>query len=293
MAGGQEKLVSGRVHGVREARLAAAEGVAGWPVYNDDGPAGLHPERYYVVRPGTPRPAVYFRTNNKFAPGLYEAYVHDGYLGEHSAWLDLRPLESLHNITRYDNVVLVSPQTPKQVWVNDQPATPIPVEGKAGQWQINIELPATVAVLFADAPASLAESLKQAHVRCVSSRSEQRSDWTRPEFARTFLVATDKGWKLDIPAVVPMRTQAFIPLRLLGSEAGAYKIKITCPVTEDRLGRVLVNGSDQAAVCRAAGGGGAEITVPLTPAQPQAILGIEATYQVTATAEWLPAAAKP
>jgi len=107
------------------------------------------------------------------------------------------------------------------------------------------------------------------------------------------LASAAKGWKLDIPAVVPMRTQAFIPLRLLGSEAGAYKIKITCPVTEDRLGRVLVNGSDQAAVCRAAGGGGAEITVPLTPAQPQAILGIEATYQVTATAEWLPAAAKP
>jgi hypothetical protein len=291
MAGGQEKLVSGRVHGVREARLAAAEGVAGWPVYNDDGPAGLHPERYYVVRPGTPRPAVYFRTNNKFAPGLYEAYVHDGYLGEHSAWLDLRPLESLHNITRYDNVVLVSPQTPKQVWVNDQPATPIPVEGKAGQWQINIELPATVAVLFADAPASLAQSLKQAHVRCVSSRSEQRSDYVQPEFAATFLAATPEGWKIDVPPLLPMRTQTFVPLRAPEGQAGAYQVTVSSlAAPPDTLGRVLLNGDDlRVGVRRVANQDVAEFAVPLSAATPEAVLGIEGAHTVEIKLRWTPA----
>jgi hypothetical protein len=289
--GGQESLVYGRIHGAREAALGAAGNVANWPLYNADGPAGLHPGRYYVANPAATRPAVYFRTNNQFAPGLYEGYVYDGYVGAHSAWLDLRSLEQMRNITRYDSVVLVSPRPPKRVWVNGEPVAATPVAGQEGQWQINVALPAKVAVLFADAPATLAESIQQAYARCVGSGDEQRSDYVQPEFAATFLAATPDGWKLDVPPLLPMRTQTFVPLRAPEGQAGAYQVTVSSlAAPPDTLGRVLLNGDDlRVGVRRVANQDVAEFAVPLSAATPDAVLGIEGAHTVEIKLRWTPA----
>ncbi len=112
---GKPVMHYGRIHGVSEAETEG--GVYGWPMYNEAGPAGMHPERYYVVDPGLKRPEVYFSTANRFSPGLYETFVEDGFANSQVAWLRLRS-GPRGIIVTYDAVKLHAPTAPVKVLVN-------------------------------------------------------------------------------------------------------------------------------------------------------------------------------
>jgi hypothetical protein len=115
-ADGSETMHYARLTGSSQAPLAGS--IANWPVYNDQGPSGLHPDRYYALDPATPRPAVYFDAGDKGDGSFYEAAVYAGYLGADLAYMQLDARPDIGRIQPYDNSILHSAKPPYRVWVN-------------------------------------------------------------------------------------------------------------------------------------------------------------------------------
>lgn len=140
---GKTATVYGRIHGTPAARCQGA--IYGWPLYNASGPAGLHPDRYYVLDPNLKRPASYFSSASAFSPSLYEGYVEEGFAGDHFVYMKIRPRADILNITSFDSVVLHSPEPPKAIWVNGVDTKPAPLGN--GQWKIDFQLTSQVAIV--------------------------------------------------------------------------------------------------------------------------------------------------
>jgi hypothetical protein len=139
----QTTILYGRIHGTSYAQVAGA--ITGWPLYNANGPAGLHPNRYYTLDPNGTRPAVYFSTNNQFSPSLYEGYVDEGFATDAFAYISIKPRENLKSIIGYDSVILNSKEAPKAVFVNGAPTKANPAG--EGKWKIDFQLREAIAIV--------------------------------------------------------------------------------------------------------------------------------------------------
>jgi hypothetical protein len=156
---GRETLHYGRIHGVSEAAVPGA--VYGWLMYNQDGPAGLHPERYYPVDPQGARPAVYFSPANKFTPGLSEAYIEECAGNAQFAWMLLRP-GPRGAITQVDEMLMHTPAKPALMLINGFDRTSGLQERGPGAWWVNFRVNDTlgttsVVLLTQPAPAGFGQ----------------------------------------------------------------------------------------------------------------------------------------
>lgn len=186
ITGGHTNPLYGRIHGTPYAR--ASGGIFGWPFYNADGPAGLHPRRFYVLDPNLPRPPAYLSSNNQFSPSLYEGYVEEGYVDDTFLYAVIKAREEILNIIQYDSVILHAPSAPKAVYVNGSPVQPTAVA--PGQWQINFQLvqPVAIVVFLKDPLPSLEQAAEAAVTRVVGR------DWAMDQYIpRRGLSAAESG----------------------------------------------------------------------------------------------------
>lgn len=175
VANNQSTPLYGRAHSVTHAAGTGNGGgnVAGWVFYNDRGPAGLHPARYYILDPEVKRPATYFSPafgvlpNTPVEPSFYESYVEDGYVNEYFAMIKVQPLESVGRIITYDKVFLHTPAEPKAIFVNGNSVKPN--KTPQGTYQIDFQTPATICVVLKDPPAGVEDPKAAALGRVLSS----------------------------------------------------------------------------------------------------------------------------
>ncbi len=156
---GHETLHYGRIHGGYEAEIKG--GIYGWTVYNKNGPAGLHPDRYYPVDPKVGRPAVYFEPANKFAPGLNESYVEDTFGNDRFTWAMLRP-SPRGAITQVDEMLIHAPKKPAMMLINGYDRGPGLKDRGDGTWWVNFRCnnqigTTTFALLAEPAPAGFGQ----------------------------------------------------------------------------------------------------------------------------------------
>jgi hypothetical protein len=166
IAGGKTNLLYGRIHGTPYAQVGG--GIAGWPFYNAKGPAGLNPNRYYVLDPNAKRPAAYFSSCNQFSPSLYEGFVEEGFSDDAFAYITIKPREDILNIITYDAVILNAPEAPKAVFVNGAAAKANPVTN--GQWRVDFQLagPVSIVAILKDGATSVPEAGSNAVSRVVA-----------------------------------------------------------------------------------------------------------------------------
>lgn len=158
-ADGEETAHYSRIHGVHEAENPGT--VYGWLMYNADGPAGLHPERYYPVDPRAERPQIYFSPANRFVPGLYESYVEDCAGNDTFAWAMLRP-GTRGMITEVDEVLIHTPAKPALMLINGHNRTAGLQDRGNGAWWVNFRVndkigTTTFALLTEAAPAGFGQ----------------------------------------------------------------------------------------------------------------------------------------
>ncbi|MHC4885921.1 MAG: hypothetical protein ACYTGH_12640, partial [Planctomycetota bacterium] len=316
---GSERMIYGRLHGTIYATVGKTGAVPGWPLYNENGPAGLNPTRYYCYDPKAKRPETYFRTNNNFSIGLYEGFVNKGFVGETVAMLDLKAIPEIGNVTAGDNVVLMSKTEPLAIWVNGKPHK---VEqritsrkwikdenGKGklikthaeGEYQINFRLPAKICVLLKE-PAKMEEAEKTIFARFVSGSGEER----RPVFADSFITAERpegrqlKRLRTDLPSPIAIkniglagvshaRYDLTVPVTL---PEGATKgeMVVTAHVVGNRGGfwNVNVNGKERRDGITSLGKNKVQLIkrIPLTKEDPHAALQFEAERAPLLSLSW-------
>lgn len=289
---GKEQMVYARLHGLAAAPVGANGAITGWPMYREDGPAGLHPDRYYTFNPAAKRPTVFFKPNNKFAPALYEGYVNDGFISENLGWLEIRPNERLDSITRYDNLILVAPEAPKALWVNGQAVKPNPVPDKPGEWGFGFELRdvTTVCVLLKDTPAALAEAAKLSYGRTVRGYTESPSNGCSDLFVpatagEDVKVTTGKDGTVSLATA---RALFSMPLRLPdGAKAGTYAVTFSSAGENATIKRLWVNGQERHFAFEAANNRyTARTEIALTAAAPVAMVGAHAGQPLTLNCLW-------
>jgi hypothetical protein len=322
---GSQRMVYARLHGAGYAKVGRTGAIPGWPVYNAEGPAGLHPGRYYCFNPAATRPTVYFRTNNNFSLSLYEGYVERGFVSDSCAFLELKAIPEIGNITSHDNIVLMSPSAPLAIWVN---GAPVKVEqritkrtwetgedGKRkliktyadGEYQINVKLPARICVLLKQ-PAALDSFEQTMFARLVSGLGPERRPIyddafvtgsltrTPPRRAKTSLpnavhvvdlgLASPPGSRYDITVPVGMPTDA---------AAGEAVVTARCSGRTAGFYDIRVNGEllrlpVSKTTVKKRTQYVVEVRVPLSPGTPHAVVSIEAERQPIVSLAWLPAA---
>jgi hypothetical protein len=234
---GKTTMHYGRIHGVSEANTDG--GVCGWPMYNDAGPAGLHPERYYVVDPDLKRPEVYFSTANRFSPGLYETFVEDGFANSQVAWLRLR--EGPRGIIiSYDAVILHAPTPPIRVLVNGKETKFKEVGTNA--WRIgDFQCPADVVAFLKEPPNGLDAGItNHAFARALAM------DWRSDLFDAAGLTAqltakADKEGKSVRLTGSKNANQILLTVRPPASAAGAGSVRFAM----NQVQALSVNGVDR------------------------------------------------
>lgn len=230
ISGNKTNLCYGRIHGTPYAEVVG--GIYGWPCYNAKGPAGLHPNRYYVLDPGLQRPAVYFSSNNQFARSLYEGYLDDGFIADSFAYITLKPREDLLGIIGYDSVILNTAAEPRTVLLNGVSVKPL-AQGN-GKWKIDYRLqsdPITIVAILKELPAGVAQIAAGTVARTVAS------DWNIDQYLA--------GVGLDLAKAPPIfseyRSVILAPVRApLDQGDGALKVSLPEGVT-----RVAFNGVDK------------------------------------------------
>jgi len=266
----QPQVVYARAHGDMHAPGDKNQGgnVAGWIFYNDNGPSGFHPDRYYVLDPALSRPAVYFSPAFQELPGgpyhesFYEHYVDDGGANGNLAFLVIKPIPSVGNIIRFDKIFLHAPDAPEKVWINGSEFTP-QISEVNGQklYLINFESPATICVLlkqpqegFGNAQAMASAAL----VRAVSSVNLDVFDSTwlssQLQAGKVKLPGNDmevSSLTLHAPPFLGVQSQQIhLPLKapILGATGAASKgeiLKLHLNLNRVPLQRWSINGTDQ------------------------------------------------
>jgi len=213
---GSERLIYGRIHGTTSAKIGRTGAIAGWPVYNEEGPAGLDPDRYYCFDPQLERPTAYFKTNSSASPSFYESFANRGFVRAGCAYLEVDTLPGIGDIQSSDSVVLVSPREPLALWVNGKRTafskkiigekSALGPDGKTiqekiyapGEYQINFTGPSKIAVLF-EAPAPLVEAEKNIFARYVNGIGPER----HPIYADAFIRAERSGKNQTLGTSLP------------------------------------------------------------------------------------------
>jgi predicted secreted protein len=207
-----ERTIYGRIHGTPYARVDG--GILGWPFYNAEGPAGLNPERYYVLDPDIKRPAAYFSSNNTFSQSLYEGFVSDGFADDTFIYAEILPRPDILNIITYDSVILNAPEAPKAVFVNGKAVKP--AEAGAGRWKIDFQLAGQVNIvaLLTEPPTESEAIIEAAVARAVGI------DWSIDQFEP---LRGAKGL-----AASPGRTISLIPFAAPANNGnGTWEFEIT------------------------------------------------------------------
>ncbi len=305
---GQERMLYGRIHGVRYAQTGPGR-VEGWCLYNADGPVGLRPDWYYVINPNASRPEAYFRTDHAQSESFYEGYAHHGALGEYFMTVDIRPIPQIGNITRFDSVVIVAPTEPAAVWVDGKPAKANPVvekvevvDGKRvvthrpGEWKVGIQIPATVCVLLKAPPAGTADLPARTLLRLVSGAGEIRSDMFDTAHLSSRVLMSKDGTTMGPDNKLNGLHGAFykemhLPLALPeGAKKGVYRVTLTNRGGNPRMqgiDGVWLNGVPQR-FCEITEKGTATVVteIPLDEKNPSAVYGASGTAP-TLKVEWI------
>ena len=184
---GKRRLVYAVATGVQAVPEPNA-GIAGWLVYNNDGPghtwnrtgpSGLHPERWYVLDPSVQRPPVWFSTTQGYGPSFYEAYVTDCGCNDYFAFLKLRTIEELSAVVGWESLLLHSPSPPVAVYINGKKTAVKAKEGAAGEYPMSVKAPADIVVVLKPPPAALADLHRAALLRVTET--ENPVDYYRPQ----------------------------------------------------------------------------------------------------------------
>lgn len=255
---GKPKFHYGRAHGSTHA--AAAGGIAGWTFYNDQGPSGLDPKRYYVIDPEVTRPAAHFAPAWTIVPetpvvdSFYESVIDDTCGSNSFLWMRIKPLPEQGNIISYDKILLKSPKPPVAVFVNGQPTPATPRGEGAFEIAINVPQPANecnVAVLLAE-PAPGLDDLKAATL------ARQVSSVNLDVFASSFVTGKVTQGKAKIPGrpIAPATTApaaAPAPIEIptlnspLGATAGVRATQFHLPIKATAAGSLKLHALTPAA----------------------------------------------
>ncbi|MCG3150731.1 MAG: hypothetical protein PCFJNLEI_04232 [Verrucomicrobiae bacterium] len=260
IAGGKTNLISGRIHGTPYAQVDG--GIFGWPFYNARGPAGLHPNRYYVIDPQLQRPAAYFSSNNQFSPSLYEGFVEEGFANDQFAYIKIKPRENLLDIIRGDSVLLNASEAPKAVFLNGKPVQPKPAGD--GKWEIRFELTgsASIVAILKDASADLAQ-LKSNSLNRVVGR-----DWPMDQYTPN--TGGENGARL---------TQAVLRAP---ADQGPGKLELTA-AAHGGIVQIELNG---VAIPFLGEINKTVLTLPFKPGE-QGLLSVRTTHPATLSAQWI------
>jgi hypothetical protein len=156
----------------------AGVGIANWLVYNSDdpshtwkrtGPAGLHPERWYVLDPTIGRPPVWFSTVQGYGPSFYEAYVEDSGYNDYFAFLKLRTIETLQAVSGWESLVLHCPTPPVAVYVNGKKTAVTPKADAKDEYSLSVKAPADIVVILKPPPAALVDLHQAALLRVTET----------------------------------------------------------------------------------------------------------------------------
>ncbi len=259
---GARTFVYGVASGVQAAPVTGA-GIANWVVYNQDdpshtwnrtGPAGLHPERFYVLDPNVPRPPVYFSTTQGYGPSFYESHVEDSGSSPYFVFLRVRTIGNLVRVTGWENLLLHSPAPPKAVYVNGQKTEVKLKEGTAGDYPLSVQAPADIVVILKDPPAALADLWQAALLRVTEV--EHPVDYYRSEALRSLAnggVDEQKRPVLQDAAVSPFgfqfgsRKYLHVPVAApAGSQGGVLRLHLSpggtnAPAVNQRIEGVELN----------------------------------------------------
>jgi len=265
--GDTPRLLYGRIHGTPYAQVEG--GIYGWPFYNAKGPAGLHPNRYYVLDPGIKRPTAYFSSNNPFSASLYEGFVEEGFSTDAFAYLKIKPREDILNIIASDSVVLHAPAEPKAVYVNGKPVVPKPAG--EGQWKIdfNFREPVAIVAILKDLPEGFEELALNAVGRTVGH------DWAMDQFVVSNASSTIKPLPSGLSSD---RGLLLVPVRApVGQgETGTLKVAV---VSKGPAKRLEMNGVEQPM--------GDPVMLKMKAGE-QGLLSARADADLTLKCEWIP-----
>lgn len=227
--GEEVEMIYARSHGAFQADTPG--GIRNWTFYNEDGPAGLHPDRYYIVWPGVERAAVHFSGT------FTDAYVDRSYANDLFALLGLGIREDMHNIRPRFAVTLNSPQEPQSVKVDGRGIRlrGTPEEG----WRVPVATDSSVVVLLRQPEAGIAALQENAVLRVISDVNLDvfDSDWiteNRMEVGeQTFPGAEGRLPGIAVHKQLPRamlrfgRIQALLPFRAPQGEAGTLKVWVS------------------------------------------------------------------
>ena len=306
---GDDRLIYGRIHGVTAAATDRGA-ISGWPVYNDAGPTGLYPDRYYVLDPDAARPEIYFVPENSYGPSFYESYVERGFTTPSLAMIQTRTLEDVGAVVDSEKLILHAPREPFAVWVNgklsggrgvDKPEVkggrqlrPVDAEDPAAGWRIHFRGESAVLVMMDPPPAGLDALADRAHHRLLSRTLH--SEIVDPAWLGERLKEGAPGEldavDVDKRAMRRATSQTLLPLRAPEGQAGRYVVEITGPRRgPDAIDEVLLNGVAQRVAVRRVGGNDvAELVVPLEAGE-AAVVDARAQRGVRMSVTWEPEAA--
>ncbi len=161
-----ETLLYGRVHGVFNARTDA--GIVNWALFNDDGPTGLNPDRYYTAWPDIARPAAYL-TGSTTDGFLAESFVNETFL-----LAGFEVYEPMLNLLPHLGLDLHAPAEPAAVVVNGRPAQVRATE--AGTYRINARTDAMILVWLREQEAGIEAARQTTVLRMVNDMHQDLFD---------------------------------------------------------------------------------------------------------------------
>jgi len=163
------KMLSGRIHGVYSAELAG--GIAHWAFYNEGGPAGLNPDRYYAVFPDIARPAAYISGMST------DTYVACSYVNDTFLFADFAVYEPMLNILPRLTLTLHAPSAPAGLLVDGKPAV---IRAEGGEtYSFGVTSSANVVVWLRELESGPEAAVKSAVLRMVSDLEMDQfdADW--------------------------------------------------------------------------------------------------------------------
>ncbi len=171
--GGEPRMIYGRAHGVYSADTDA--GIRNWAFYNEQGPGGLLPERYYCVWPDIERPKAYF--SGQFT----DAFVAGCYANDMLAVLDFEPNPTMHNIRGRFGISLHAPAEPVSATVDGRAANLRPRDD--GTYSLGVSTESSVVVILEQPEPGIEAMQENAVMRAITDVNMDAfdSDWLSAE----------------------------------------------------------------------------------------------------------------
>lgn len=240
--GGKEKAMRyGRAHGAYEAKTLQG-GVYGWGMYNADGPAGLHPDRYYPIDSRVQRPQIWLSPANKFTAGLYEAYAEDCVTTDNYLWAILKP-GPRSSIIETDEMLIHAPKKPYKVIINGYDRTAGLNDKGDGAWWVNFRtndiIGSTTVLVLLDEPKQGEESFRKLFLSRATLMDDTLDIFDHQYMRNNTKIKYVKGGESIEVACPKLGSQLILVLTPPegAKTPGTMKIELKQPVKE-----VFVNG---------------------------------------------------